>query len=205
MGGQDWEAVTLSKTRTPSGRLPGQTKAQVRSRSRGSRNFVVVVVACRAATATAPATAAAAAAAAATARASIPPTTPTPQADNAARRTGTLKTQVDIHATGNRSAGGIGPMGTSAGAGARKIEDRAEEGDLSIVKVDRAFSKALQQARLAKKMNQKALATAINEKPQVIGEYESGKAVPNPQIISKIERTLGCKLPKPPKKKKPKK
>ena len=57
----------------------------------------------------------------------------------------------------------------------------------------------------AKKMNQKALATAINEKPQVIGEYESGKAVPNPQIISKIERTLGCKLPKPPKKKKPKK
>ena len=37
-------------------------------------------------------------------------------------------------------------------------------------------------------MTQKELATAINEKPQIVGEYESGKAVPNPQIISKLER-----------------
>mmetsp|Transcript_27999 Transcript_27999/g.82335 ORF Transcript_27999/g.82335 Transcript_27999/m.82335 type:complete len:87 (+) Transcript_27999:559-819(+) len=56
------------------------------------------------------------------------------------------------------------------------------------------------QARMAKKMTQKELATAINEKPQVIGEYESGKAIPNPQIISKMERKLGCKLPRPGKK-----
>jgi len=45
-------------------------------------------------------------------------------------------------------------------------------------------------------MTQKDLATKINEKPQVVGEYESGKAVPNPQIIGKIERALGCKLPR---------
>ena len=49
-------------------------------------------------------------------------------------------------------------------------------------------------------MTQKELATKINEKPQVIGEYESGKAVPNGQIIVKIERALGCKLPRPGKK-----
>lgn len=59
------------------------------------------------------------------------------------------------------------------------------------------------QARTAKKMTQKEVATAINEKPQVVAEYESGKAVPNPQIISKLERTLGTKLPRPGKSKPP--
>jgi putative transcription factor len=34
----------------------------------------------------------------------------------------------------------------------------------------------------------------INEKPQVIREYESGKAIPNQQIIGKLERALGAKL-----------
>ena len=48
-------------------------------------------------------------------------------------------------------------------------------------------------------MSQKDLGTKINEKPQVIQQYEGGKAVPNPQVISKIERALGVKLPRPPK------
>ena len=34
----------------------------------------------------------------------------------------------------------------------------------------------------------------INEKPQTIQEYESGKAIPNQQIIGKLERALGAKL-----------
>jgi ribosome-binding protein aMBF1 (putative translation factor) len=59
------------------------------------------------------------------------------------------------------------------------------------------------QARTAKKMTQKDLGTAINEKPQVVAEYESGKAIPNPQIISKLERALGTKLPRPGKSKPP--
>ena len=45
-------------------------------------------------------------------------------------------------------------------------------------------------------MTQKDLATAINEKPQVVAEFENGKAVPNPQIISKLERKLGVRLPR---------
>lgn len=49
---------------------------------------------------------------------------------------------------------------------------------------------------MAKGMTQKSLATAINEKPQIIGEYESGRAIPNGQIISKIERALGARLPR---------
>lgn len=34
----------------------------------------------------------------------------------------------------------------------------------------------------------------INEKPNVIQEYENGKAIPNQQVISKLERALGVKL-----------
>merc|ERR1712087_431376 len=78
---------------------------------------------------------------------------------------------------------------------AKKLEEADEAG--KIARVDKSLSKAIMQARTAKKMTQKELATAINEKPQVVGEYESGKAIPNPQIISKIERKLGCKLPRP--------
>jgi putative transcription factor len=38
------------------------------------------------------------------------------------------------------------------------------------------------------------LAQAINEKPQIVNEYEAGKAIPNNQILGKLERTLGVKL-----------
>ncbi|CAI8048872.1 Endothelial differentiation-related factor 1 [Geodia barretti] len=57
-----------------------------------------------------------------------------------------------------------------------------------------SLSRALQQARVAKTWSQKDLATRINEKPQVVNEYESGKAIPNQQIIVKLERALGVKL-----------
>ncbi|KAG1346732.1 putative Multiprotein-bridging factor 1a [Cocos nucifera] len=50
------------------------------------------------------------------------------------------------------------------------------------------------QARVDKKLTQAQLAQLINEKPQVIQEYESGKAIPNQQVITKLERVLGVKL-----------
>jgi len=37
---------------------------------------------------------------------------------------------------------------------------------------------------------------SINEKPQVIQEYECGKAIPNPQVLSKLSRILGVQLKK---------
>jgi putative transcription factor len=92
-------------------------------------------------------------------------------------------------------AGGNTSAHSSTIMSANKLDDATEVG--TIVKVDKNLSKAIMQARTAKKMTQKELATAINEKPQVVAEYESGKAVPNPQIISKLERKLGCKLPRP--------
>jgi putative transcription factor len=44
------------------------------------------------------------------------------------------------------------------------------------------------------KLSQKDVAQKINEKPSVIQDYESGKAIPNPQVLSKLERVLGVKL-----------
>lgn len=38
------------------------------------------------------------------------------------------------------------------------------------------------------------LATKICEKPQIVNEYEAGKAIPNQQILGKLERALGIKL-----------
>ncbi|PWN50009.1 putative MBF1-multi protein bridging factor mediates GCN4-dependent transcriptional activation [Violaceomyces palustris] len=61
-------------------------------------------------------------------------------------------------------------------------------------KVAPSVGKAIGQARQALKLTQKDLGTKINEKPNVIADYESGKAIPNPQILSKMERALGVKL-----------
>ena len=117
-----------------------------------------------------------------------------------AQRSGNVSSQQKMGGATNKSVAGHGIMGTTAGAGARKLEDETE-----TFKVQRAgldLGKALMQARTAKKMTQKDLGTKINEKPQVIQQYECGKAVPQPQIIGKLERALGVKLPRPKKVKK---
>jgi len=61
-------------------------------------------------------------------------------------------------------------------------------------KVAPSVGKAIAQSRQEKGLTQKDLGTKINEKPQVIAEYESGKAIPNPAILAKLERALGVKL-----------
>merc|ERR1712232_106887 len=102
---------------------------------------------------------------------------------------------------GRYGAGGNKSAHSATALSAKKLEEADDVG--KIARVDKSLSKAIMQARTAKKMTQKELATAINEKPQVVGEYESGKAIPNPRIISKLERKLGCKLPRPGKSKAP--
>ena len=94
----------------------------------------------------------------------------------------------------------IDGAGTNKGAhsgatvNARKLEEDTEHFKHDVV--DRSLSQALMKARMAKKMNQKQLGTLINEKPQVIADYESGRAIPNGQIISKLNRALGVQLPR---------
>lgn len=77
-------------------------------------------------------------------------------------------------------------------------QERELEGD-EIVKPKKMTlntQKAIQQARLANKMSQKQLAAALNVPVQTISSYESGKAIPNNQFISKLERALKTKIPR---------
>lgn len=71
--------------------------------------------------------------------------------------------------------------------------DKADEPD-EIKTITLSMGQKIQQARLAKGMKQKDLSNKINVKPQVIAEYENGKAIPDNKIIGKIERALGIKL-----------
>lgn len=112
-----------------------------------------------------------------------------------AKAAGLVTTEKRYGAGGNKSAHSQGALS------AKKLEEADDVGTLA--KVDKSLSIAIMQARTAKNLTQKELATAINEKPQVVAEYETGKAIPNPQIIAKLERKLGVKLPRPGKSKPP--
>merc|ERR1739847_140185 len=73
-----------------------------------------------------------------------------------------------------------------------KLANEPEE--LKHDKVSMDVGRLIQKGRQAKGWSQKELATKICEKPQVINEYESSKAVPNQAILGKIERALEIKL-----------
>ena len=115
-------------------------------------------------------------------------------------------------ALGSASAGAIagakatGIVGTEQRLGAVKNNaahlGKLEDSDdvFKHATVNKSLSKAIVQARLAKKMTQAQLATAINERPQIIQEYENGKAIPNPGVINKLDRALGVHLPRAKKK-----
>ncbi|KAG0593252.1 hypothetical protein M758_1G308600 [Ceratodon purpureus] len=109
------------------------------------------------------------------------------KAVNAARRSGAeLETIKKFNAGSNKAA-------TSAtGLNTKRLDDETDV--LAHEKVSGELKKNIMQARLDKKLTQAQLAQLINEKPQIVQEYESGKAIPNQQIIAKLERILGTKL-----------
>ncbi|KAK9697742.1 hypothetical protein RND81_08G058100 [Saponaria officinalis] len=75
---------------------------------------------------------------------------------------------------------------------ARKLEEETEPA--ALTRVGAEVRTAIQKARIEKKMSQAELAKQINERPQVVQEYENGKAVPNQMVLAKMERVLGVKL-----------
>ncbi|KAM3395993.1 multiprotein-bridging factor 1a [Capsicum galapagoense] len=106
---------------------------------------------------------------------------------NAARRAG-----AEIETIRKSAAGTNKAASSSATLNTRKLDEDTE--NLAHQKVPTELKKAIMQARQDRKLTQAQLAQLINEKPQIIQEYESGKAIPNQQIISKLERALGAKL-----------
>eukprot|EP00245_Coleochaete_scutata_P005718 TRINITY_DN194_c0_g1_i1.p2 TRINITY_DN194_c0_g1~~TRINITY_DN194_c0_g1_i1.p2 ORF type:complete len:140 (-),score=31.37 TRINITY_DN194_c0_g1_i1:328-747(-) len=109
------------------------------------------------------------------------------KAVNEARRAGgPVETMKKYAAGSNKSAASTSTMNT------KKLDEETEV--LAHERVSSDLKKAIQTARLEKKLTQAQLAQQINEKPQIIQEYENGHAIPNQQIISKLERILGVKL-----------
>ncbi|XP_019194306.1 PREDICTED: multiprotein-bridging factor 1a [Ipomoea nil] len=109
------------------------------------------------------------------------------KAVNAARRSG-----AEIETIRKSNAGTNKAASSSTSLNTRKLDEDTE--NLTHQKVPTELKKAIMQARQDKKLTQSQLAQLINEKPQIIQEYESGKAIPNQQIIAKLERALGAKL-----------
>ncbi|CAE6475455.1 unnamed protein product [Rhizoctonia solani] len=105
---------------------------------------------------------------------------------NAARRAGAI-VSTDKKSTASNK-GHVGPDH-------QKIAKLDRENDVAPPsKVAPSVGKAMQTARMELKLSQKDVAAKINEKQSVLQDYESGKAIPNPQILGKLERALGVKL-----------
>ncbi|KAL5074430.1 hypothetical protein RYX36_013414 [Vicia faba] len=109
------------------------------------------------------------------------------KAVNAARRSGAdIETMKKHNVATNKAASSSTSLNT------KRLDEDTE--NLAHDQVPTELKKAIMQAWTDKKLTQAQLAQIINEKPQVIQEYESGKAIPNQQIIGKLERALGAKL-----------
>ncbi|KZT56505.1 MBF1-domain-containing protein [Calocera cornea HHB12733] len=108
---------------------------------------------------------------------------------NAARRTG------GIVATDKKTTAGSNKA--HAGTDHQRIAKLDRENEVAPPpKVSPSVGRAIMDARAAvtPPLSQKDLAQKINEKPSVIADYESGRAVPNAQILGKMERILKVKL-----------
>ena len=90
----------------------------------------------------------------------------------------------------NSSVFGHGPMGTTCGTKAIKIENETKH--FAHAKITLPMMKKIQQARVNAGLTQKQLAQALNVKPQIIQSYENGKAIPFGRVIQKIEKA--CRL-----------
>lgn len=74
----------------------------------------------------------------------------------------------------------------------KKLDDNPET--FALRKVDRELADAIKNKRCQLKITQAMLAQRINEKPNVIQEVETMKAVYNHVIINKILKSLGLTL-----------
>uniref|UniRef100_A0A7S3F1H1 HTH cro/C1-type domain-containing protein n=1 Tax=Haptolina ericina TaxID=156174 RepID=A0A7S3F1H1_9EUKA len=115
-------------------------------------------------------------------------------------KTNTASTVRDAQRSGaqisqdKKHGGGGNSMTGGTGISATKLENETDELKHATVSTD--LKQAIIKARNAKGLTQKQLAQQLNMQPQVINEYEAGKAIPNNAIIAKIERALGAKLPR---------
>lgn len=106
---------------------------------------------------------------------------------NAARRSGAVVGTEKRMTAGNKHSTGPGQL-------AAKLDRESEE--LTLPNVPTTVGKLIAKQRQVLGLTQKDLATKINEKPQVVQDYESARpgTVPNQQVLARMERVLGVKL-----------
>jgi putative transcription factor len=105
---------------------------------------------------------------------------------NAAHRAGAI---VD---SSKKITGGTNKVATGDHQHLAKVD--REDDIIAPPKLSLSVGKAIQQARQAKSWTQKDLAAKVNEKSNVINDYEMTRAIPNQQVLAKLERALGVKL-----------
>ncbi|KAG9306896.1 hypothetical protein G9A89_002565 [Geosiphon pyriformis] len=95
--------------------------------------------------------------------------------------------------TERKTTGGTNKMHTNTDH--QRIAKLDRENDVAPPpKISLSVGKAIQQARQAKGLNQKDLGVKINEKANIINDYEMGRTIPSQQVLTKLERVLGIKL-----------
>lgn len=104
---------------------------------------------------------------------------------SAAFRSGNVVVAKREHPTGNHH--NVGP-----GANAKKLDEDSET--LKVNRVDFKVSALIQRVRQQKGLKQDELARLINERASIVTEYENGKAVPNEQVLVRLEKALGVYL-----------
>ncbi|XP_011337196.1 endothelial differentiation-related factor 1 homolog isoform X1 [Ooceraea biroi] len=116
----------------------------------------------------------------------------TEKAVNDARRQGfTVETQAKCEYRVGVGGGGANRQHVTT-KNTAKLDRETEE--LKHDQIPLELGKLIQQGRQSKGLSQKDLATKVNEKAQVINDYEAGRGIPNQMVIGKIERVLGLKL-----------
>lgn len=108
------------------------------------------------------------------------------QETNAALQRGSqVLIQKRDHAVGNHHSAG-------PGANAKKLDEDTET--LKIKHIAPQVSALIQRCRQQKNWKQEDLAREISERTSIVTEYENGKAIPNEQILVRMEKALGVYL-----------
>lgn len=81
---------------------------------------------------------------------------------------------------------------TTHDAHSRKLDENTDGGRHNTV--SHGTSTTITKTRAAKGLTREQLAQKVNIKSSVLVEYETGKAIPNQQILNKLERVLGVYL-----------
>lgn len=74
----------------------------------------------------------------------------------------------------------------------KKLEEDSE--NLKVETINKKLSQEIMKARTFKGWKQKDLATKVNVLPSVVQKYENGQAIPDHNIILKLQKVLGVKL-----------